>query len=99
MQRVLLSQPATPDVDATIIVGVNEADLTSDMEVVSAGSCTSNALIPVIKVLDDAFGVDAGVVTTIHSAMNDQPLSTLITTHLRKTRSAFSLSFRSILSS
>lgn len=91
VQRVLLSQPATPDVDATVIVGVNEADLTSDMEVVSAGSCTSNALIPVIKVLDDAFGVDAGVVTTIHSAMNDQPvIDAYHHTDLRKTRSAFS---------
>ena len=91
VQQVLLSQPATPDVDATIIVGVNQDDLRSDMRIVSAGSCTSNALIPVIKVLDDAFGVDAGVVTTIHSAMNDQPvIDAYHHTDLRKTRSAFS---------
>ena len=91
VQQVLLSQPATPDVDATIIVGVNEDDLRSGMRIVSAGSCTSNALIPVIKVLDDAFGVDAGLVTTIHSAMNDQPvIDAYHHTDLRKTRSAFS---------
>ena len=77
--------------DATIIVGVNEDDLRSGMRIVSAGSCTSNALIPVIKVLDDAFEIDAGVVTTIHSAMNDQPvIDAYHHPDLRKTRSAFS---------
>jgi len=90
VKRVLLSQPASIDVDGTIIWGLNQASLKPDMSVISAGSCTSNALMPVLSVIDKAFGINAGIVTTIHSAMNDQPvIDAYHHTDLRKTRAAF----------
>ncbi len=90
VSRVLLSQPASADVDSTIIWGLNQSLLTPDMSVISAGSCTSNALMPVLSVIDKAFGINAGIVTTIHSAMNDQPvIDAYHHTDLRKTRAAF----------
>ena len=90
VERVLLSQPASADVDATIIWGLNQHTLTSDMAIVSAGSCTSNALMPILSIVDEALGINAGVITTIHSAMNDQPvIDAYHHTDLRKTRAAF----------
>lgn len=88
-KRVLFSQPADSDIDATIVFGVNDASLSVQQNIVSAASCTTNAIVPVIKVLDDLFGVENGVITTIHSAMNDQPvLDAYHHTDLRKTRAA-----------
>lgn len=88
--RVLFSQPAEPDVDATVVWGLNQQLLTADARVLSAGSCTTNAIAPVLAVLDAAFGIEAGTITTIHSAMNDQPvLDAYHNTDLRKTRAAF----------
>src|SRR6478735_1293889 len=88
-KRVLFSQPADNDIDATIVCGVNDAMLSARQKIVSAASCTTNAIVPVIKVLDDLFGVENGVITTIHSAMNDQPvLDAYHHTDLRKTRAA-----------
>ncbi len=87
--RVLFSQPAQADVDATIVYGVNHALLSAQHRIVSAASCTTNGIVPVIKALDDAFGIDSGTITTIHSAMNDQPvLDAYHNTDLRKTRAA-----------
>lgn len=87
--RLLFSQPAEADVDATIVYGVNDAALTAGHTVISAASCTTNAVVPPIQVLHDAFGIEHGVITTIHSAMNDQPvLDAYHHTDLRKTRSA-----------
>ena len=87
---MLLSQPGSSDVDATIIWGLNQHVLTPTMTVVSAGSCTSNALMPILSIMDDALGINAGIVTTIHSAMNDQPvIDAYHHTDLRKTRAAF----------
>ena len=71
VSRVLLSQPASVDVDSTIIWGLNHSVVTDDMSIISAESCTSNALMPVLSVIDRAFGINAGIVTTIHYAMND----------------------------
>ncbi len=89
-RRVLFSQPAQPDVDATIVWGLNQSELHADHRVISAGSCTTNALCPVLKIIDDAFGIEAGTITTVHSAMNDQPvLDAYHHTDLRKTRAAF----------
>jgi D-erythrose 4-phosphate dehydrogenase len=89
-QRVLFSQPADTDVDATVIWGLNDAILSADQQIISAGSCTSNALMPVLSVLHDHFGIRTGTMTTIHSAMNDQPvLDAYHNTDLRKTRAAF----------
>jgi glyceraldehyde 3-phosphate dehydrogenase/D-erythrose 4-phosphate dehydrogenase len=88
-KRVVFSQPATTDVDATIVWGVNQASLKNSDKIISTGSCTTNAIVPVIKALDENFGIDCGVITTIHSAMNDQPvIDAYHNTDLRKTRSA-----------
>ena len=88
-KRLLFSQPATADIDATVVFGINQNLLTSDAFVASTGSCTTNAIVPVIDALDRAFGVEYGTITTIHSAMNDQPvLDAYHHADLRKTRSA-----------
>lgn len=88
-RRVLFSQPALPEIDATLIYGVNHQRLAREHRIVSAASCTTNCVVPVIQVLHRGFGIDAGVITTIHSAMNDQPvLDSYHHTDLRKTRAA-----------
>lgn len=87
--KVLFSQPAQADVDATVVYGINESDLRAAHRIVSAGSCTTNGIVPVIKALDTAVGIESGTITTIHSAMNDQPvLDAYHHTDLRKTRAA-----------
>ncbi len=87
--RVLFSQPAEADVDATVVYGINHTTLSSNDRIVSNASCTTNAIVPVIKALDEGLGIDCGTITTIHSAMNDQPvLDAYHHTDLRKTRSA-----------
>ena len=88
-KRVLFSQPAEPTVDATIVYGVNHRILTGHERIISAASCSTNCVVPVISVLDECFGVEGGVITTIHSAMNDQPvIDAYHHTDLRKTRAA-----------
>ncbi|MEM6301928.1 MAG: glyceraldehyde 3-phosphate dehydrogenase NAD-binding domain-containing protein [Pseudomonadota bacterium] len=88
-KQVMFSQPATADVDATIVFGVNQAALKPEHQVISAASCTTNGIVPVIVALDEAFGIEYGTITTIHSAMNDQPvLDAYHDTDLRKTRAA-----------
>jgi len=73
--RVLLSQPghSADDVDRTIVFGSNHESLTGNEKIVSAASCTTNAIVPVLKILDDAFGIEHAMLTTLHSVMNDQP--------------------------
>lgn len=88
-KRLLFSQPAESDVDATIVGGINEHELSREMRIVSAASCTTNCLIPLLTVLDEALGIEHGVTTTIHSAMNDQPvIDAYHKSDLRLTRSA-----------
>ncbi|BES72733.1 erythrose-4-phosphate dehydrogenase [Marinobacter nanhaiticus D15-8W] len=87
--RVLFSQPAEPDVDRTIVFGINEGDLAAEDRIVSNASCTTNCVVPVIQALDNALGVEQGAITTIHAAMNDQPVIDAYHHHdLRRTRSA-----------
>ncbi len=87
--KLLYSQPASSDVDLTLIPGFNQSALDAEHRIISAGSCTTNCLIPILDCLDSAFGVERGAVTTIHSAMNDQPVSdTLKGDELRLTRGA-----------
>ncbi|MBC52845.1 MAG: type I glyceraldehyde-3-phosphate dehydrogenase [Gammaproteobacteria bacterium] len=87
--RVLFSQPAQSDVDATVVYGINHDSLQASHRVISAASCTTNCVVPVIQCLDEAFGLEYGVITTIHSAMNDQPvIDAYHHQDLRKTRSA-----------
>ncbi|GGB97673.1 D-erythrose-4-phosphate dehydrogenase [Marinobacterium zhoushanense] len=88
-RRLLFSQPAQPDVDATIVCGVNQHSLKVSDRVVSAASCTTNCVIPILDLLDRHFGIEQGLTTTIHSAMNDQPvIDSYHRTDLRLTRSA-----------
>ena len=88
-KKVLFSQPAEADVDATLVYGVNHESLRKDAKIISNASCTTNCVVPVLKVLDDAFSLEAGTITTIHSAMNDQPvIDSYHGNDLRKTRSA-----------
>lgn len=88
-RRVLFSQPATDEVDQTIVYGVNHEQLSIQDTIVSNASCTTNAIVPVIVALEDALGIVSGTITTIHSAMNDQPvLDAYHHTDLRKTRAA-----------
>lgn len=87
-KKVLFSHPADPCVDKTVIYGVNHTSLKADDLIVSNGSCTTNCIVPVIKVLDDAFGIESGTITTIHSAMNDQQVIDAYHSDLRRTRAA-----------
>ncbi|CAI3800611.1 erythrose-4-phosphate dehydrogenase [Rheinheimera sp. MM224] len=87
-KKVLFSHPADADIDATVIYGINQHLLTDEMTVVSAGSCTTNCIVPVIQVLDQHFGVESGTITTIHASMNDQQVIDAYHTDLRRTRAA-----------
>ncbi|MDC0603164.1 erythrose-4-phosphate dehydrogenase, partial [Aliiglaciecola sp.] len=87
-RKVLFSHPSTPDVDRTVIFGINDHELQPDDRIVSNGSCTTNCIVPVIQVLDEAFKVLSGTVTTIHSSMHDQQVIDAYHSDLRRTRAA-----------
>ncbi|MGR5069665.1 MULTISPECIES: erythrose-4-phosphate dehydrogenase [Vibrio] len=87
-EKVLFSHPGANDLDNTIIYGVNHETLRGEHKVVSNGSCTTNCIVPIIKVLDEAFGIESGTITTIHSAMNDQQVIDAYHSDLRRTRAA-----------
>ena len=87
-KRVVISAPGGEDVDATIVYGVNHNVLKSGMTVISNASCTTNCLVPVVKVLHDKIGVVNGIMTTIHSYTNDQVLTDVYHSDLRRARSA-----------
>ena len=89
---VLFSQPmaSDADVDATIVYGVNQHSLTGEERLVSNASCTTNCGVPLLRLLDQALGLEYVSITTIHSAMNDQPvIDAYHHEDLRRTRSAF----------
>jgi glyceraldehyde 3-phosphate dehydrogenase len=87
-KKVVISAPGGDDVDATIVYGVNHGVLKASYTVISNASCTTNCLVPVVKVLNDSVGVVAGIMTTIHSYTNDQVLTDVYHTDLRRARSA-----------
>ncbi|MFT5812917.1 MAG: D-erythrose 4-phosphate dehydrogenase [Psychroserpens sp.] len=87
-KKVLFSHPGSQDLDATIIYGINHQRLTPNEKVVSNGSCTTNCVVPVIQVLDKAFGVESGAITTIHSSMHDQQVIDAYHPDLRRSRAA-----------
>ncbi len=87
-RKVVISAPAKGDVDATVVIGVNDDQLTGDEEIVSNASCTTNCLAPMVKVLDDAFGVEQGFMTTIHAYTSDQNLQDAPHSDLRRARAA-----------
>jgi len=87
-KKVLLTAPAKDDIDATIVRGVNDHMLKSEHKIVSNASCTTNCLAPMVKVLNDAFGVERGLMTTCHAYTNDQRILDQIHKDLRRARSA-----------
>ena len=87
-KKVVISAPGGEDVDATVVYGVNHQTLTSRHTVISNASCTTNCLAPVAKVLNDAIGITAGIMTTVHSYTNDQVLTDVYHKDLRRARSA-----------
>jgi glyceraldehyde 3-phosphate dehydrogenase len=87
-ERVMLSVPAKDDIDATIVLGVNDDMLTKDVKCVSNASCTTNCLAPLAKTLNDSFGIENGVMTTIHAYTNDQRVADMIHSDLRRARAA-----------
>ncbi|NNF58167.1 MAG: type I glyceraldehyde-3-phosphate dehydrogenase [Rhodothermaceae bacterium] len=87
-KKVVISAPAKGDVDATVVMGVNDDQLTGDEVVVSNASCTTNCLAPMAKVLDDAFGLTQGFMTTIHAYTADQRIQDAPHSDLRRARAA-----------
>jgi len=87
-KKVLLTAPAKDEIDATVVLGVNDAVLKGTEQFVSNASCTTNCLAPMVKVLHTTFGVEQGFMTTIHSYTNDQRLLDLPHKDLRRARAA-----------
>ena len=87
-KKVIISAPGGKDVDATIVYGVNQGVLKSTDTVISNASCTTNCLAPLVKPLADTIGIDHGLMTTIHSYTNDQVLTDVYHSDLRRARSA-----------
>ena len=87
-KKVIISAPGGSDVDATVVYGVNDDVLRSTHTVISNASCTTNCLAPVVKVLHENIGILSGVMTTVHAYTNDQVLTDVYHTDLRRARSA-----------
>jgi len=87
-KRVVLTVPSKDDVDATVVLGVNDEELDASDIVVSNASCTTNCLAPIAKVLNDEFGIKQGVMTTVHAYTNDQRLADVPHKDLRRSRAA-----------
>jgi glyceraldehyde 3-phosphate dehydrogenase len=87
-QRVVLTVPAKDPVDYTVVLGVNEEGLNATHQLVSNASCTTNCLAPMARVLDDAFGIEEGVINTVHAYTNDQRLADVPHSDWRRSRAA-----------
>ena len=87
-KRVILTVPPKGSVDEMVVLGVNDQDLDADDVIVSNASCTTNCLAPLAKVLDDAFGIERGIMTTVHAYTNDQRLADVPHKDLRRSRAA-----------
>ena len=87
-KKVIISAPAKGDVDATIVYGVNEGVLKSSDQIISNASCTTNCLAPLAKALNDAVGIEHGLMTTIHAYTNGQRLTDAYHSDIRRARSA-----------
>src|SRR4051812_42303828 len=87
-KKVLLSAPAKDGVDATIVFGVNEKTLKKEHLTFSNASCTTNCTAPVVKVINDSFGIVKGMISTIHAYTNDQKINDLIHEDMRRARAA-----------
>ncbi len=87
-RKVVLTVPAKDEIDATIVLGVNDNMLKDTDKILSNASCTTNCLAPMVKVLNDAFGIEKGFMTTVHAFTNDQRLLDLPHKDLRRARAA-----------
>jgi len=87
-KRVILTVPAKDELDATVVLGVNDEDLGEDAKIVSNASCTTNCLAPIVKILDDEFGIERGLMTTVHAYTNDQRLADVPHKDFRRSRAA-----------
>ena len=87
-KKVIISAPADGEIDATIVFGVNDHILTSDMQVISNASCTTNCLSPLAQAINEKIGIESGLMTTIHAYTNDQVLSDTYHKDLRRARAA-----------
>jgi glyceraldehyde 3-phosphate dehydrogenase len=87
-KKVILTVPPKDDIDAIIVIGVNDETLSPSHRIVSNASCTTNCLAPVAKILDEAFGIEEGFMTTVHAYTNDQRLADVPHKDLRRSRSA-----------
>ena len=87
-KKVLLTVPAKEEIDATIVLGVNDDDLKTEHRIVSNASCTTNCLAPIAKIIDDSFGLEEGFITTVHAYTNDQRLADVPHKDFRRSRAA-----------
>lgn len=87
-KKVIISAPGGSDVDGTFVFGVNHGELKASHQVISNASCTTNCLAPLAKVLHEAIGIEHGLMTTIHAYTNDQVLTDVFHSDLRRARSA-----------
>ncbi|MDI3473100.1 MAG: hypothetical protein PWQ20_1105 [Thermotogaceae bacterium] len=87
-KKVIITAPAKGEVDATVVLGVNDSDLKAEHTVISCASCTTNSIAPVIKVLHEKFKVVSGFLTTVHAYTNDQRILDLPHKDLRRARAA-----------
>jgi glyceraldehyde 3-phosphate dehydrogenase len=87
-KKVILTVPAKDEIDATIVMGVNDDTLRPEHKLVSNASCTTNCLAPIAKILDETFGIEEGFITTVHAYTNDQRLADVPHKDLRRSRAA-----------
>jgi len=87
-RKVVISAPASDEVDATIVYGVNHKSLKASHQIISNASCTTNCLAPLVKPLQEKIGIESGLMTTIHAYTNDQVLTDVFHKDLRRARSA-----------
>ena len=87
-KKVILSAPSKDQLDATIVMGINENDLKPEHKIVSNASCTTNCLAPLVKVINDNFQIEKGLITTIHAYTNDQNVADMMHKDLRRARAA-----------
>ena len=86
--KVVLTVPPKDEIDAMVVIGVNDGDLQPEHRIVSNASCTTNCLAPIAKVLDDSFGIEEGLITTVHAYTNDQRLADVPHKDFRRSRAA-----------
>ena len=87
-ERVILTVPPKDEIDAMVVIGVNDETLRPEHRLVSNASCTTNCLAPVAQILDDAFGIEDGLMSTVHAYTNDQRLADVPHKDLRRSRAA-----------